>query len=362
MKNCLIIYRGPLQRSRLNLILSTYLEIYGEVDFIWLIPDSKYYHAPTFSEFIDSFNLVEVDLLDASLSKIIFVYNRIIRKLNKKKYNRIVLVGTTSIFFYPTWKKLPCDFFINGIPEERFFHRDTIYNKLKVFLIWKALSFYSVDRLFTVSKYMMEFLKGKVRANYYYSIPSGIYHDQEEIKLSAGNKMVYSGSGAPWQWLNQLSKLWQEIYRLDPSIEFLVVSRDNRTRILSKGLDSNAIKFVQGKNGVEVFNFLQDAKLGFLIRQDHLVNKVSFPIKFGEYMAAGLHVVVSDFDWECADFIKEYGGGLLVSNNELEREAAKIIKLYYSLNIDDKYKAKDLSHILSREVSKRNLQNILLKE
>lgn len=359
MSRSLIIYRGPLQRSRLTLILTAYASVFHKVDFIWLVPHPKFYQEESFKEFIKDFKLNQIELVDGRAKSYFDSCEKIKRRLNLLDYTRLALVGTTSIFFLPRKNGAESDYFINGIPEESFFHQSNWKNRLKVNLIWKSISFYSVDRVFSVSKYMSNYLKTKIKANSYHSIPSGIYHNQAREKLVQGSKMVYSGSGAPWQWLNQLSSLWQEIHRQDPTIEFLVVSRDPRTKILNSGLNPDSIQFVQGFNGDEVFNFLQEGKLGFLLREDHVVNRVSFPIKFGEYLAAGLHVVVSDFEWECADFIKNNGGGILVSNDKIQEESTRIISFFKSLNFQDKLSANSLSSVLSAENSKIMLKSIL---
>lgn len=359
MKNCLIIYRGPLQRSRLSLILTAYSTVYHQVDFIWLVPHPKYYQENGFKEFISQFRLNQIGLIDGRAKNYFNSFKEIKQRLKNLNYSRLALVGTTSIFFLSRKNRVKSDYFINGIPEERFFHQSNWKNKLQVNLIWNSISFFSVDRVFSVSEYMSNYLKTKIKAKSYHSIPSGIYHNQDRDKLIVGNKMVYSGSGAPWQWLSQLSSLWQEIHRQDPTIEFLVVSRDPRTKILNSGLNSDSIQFVQGANGDEVFNCLQEGKLGFLLRKNHLVNKVSFPIKFGEYLAAGLRVVVSDFEWECADFIKKNGGGILVSNHAIETEAKRIIEYFRSLTFDDKIESHELSKVLSRSNSQKELQKIL---
>jgi glycosyltransferase involved in cell wall biosynthesis len=360
MKNCLIIYRGPLQRSRLSLILSTYSEAFQRLDFLWLVPHPKYHNENVFNDFISQFRLNQIHVIDGRLKKYFSATSEIKKKKNDLLYDRLVLIGTTSIFFLPLHSTVDRDYFINGIPEERFFHKSSFKNKIQVFFIWKMISFYSVDRVFSVSKYMSEYLKTKIKAKSYHSIPSGIYHNEAMKNLTLGSRMVYSGSGAPWQWLSQLSSLWQEIHQQDSNIKFLVVSRDPRTKILISGLNPDSIKFVQGINGEEVFSCLQEGSLGFLLRQDHLVNRVSFPIKFGEYLAAGLKVVVSDFEWECADFIRNNGGGLLVINDNLKNEAGRIIQFFKSLNFDDKVESHQLSRGLSRDISKKKLMKILI--
>jgi hypothetical protein len=98
-----------------------------------------------------------------------------------------------------------------------------------------------------------------------------------------------------------------------------------------------------------VHKFLQEGRLGFLIREDNLVNQVSFPIKFGEYLSAGLHVVSSDFNWAISDFIKSNGGGILIENHLIDKSVDEILRYYYGLDYEDSVMASSLSELLSYE-------------
>jgi hypothetical protein len=74
---------------------------------------------------------------------------------------------------------------------------------------------------------MTQHVSKKLKANDFFAIPSGVYHHMRKSEKKNGGKMVYSGSGAPWQWLERLSLIWQKIHKKDSSIEFLVISRDS---------------------------------------------------------------------------------------------------------------------------------------
>jgi len=143
----------------------------------------------------------------------------------------------------------------------------------------------------------------------------------------------YLGTGAPWQALDKLSLLWQEIARQDNSIRFRVISRDPRCRVLARGLDAERIEFVQSEKFEEVAEFLHACEAGFLIREDHIINRVSFPTKAAEYLAAGCWVVVSDLDWDASDYIRRFECGYLVSEEKGAYHAAKgILNFHRSAN------------------------------
>lgn len=104
---------------------------------------------------------------------------------------------------------------------------------------------------------------------------------------------------------------------------------------------------------------MQEGVLGFLIREENIVNHVSFPIKFGEYLAAGLNVIVSDFNWSCADFIKKNGGGLLVDNDDIQGSVNRIIEFYKGLDKKSELKAIGLSKSLRFDNSQQQLIQII---
>jgi hypothetical protein len=144
---------------------------------------------------------------------------------------------------------------------------------------------------------------------------------------------VYLGTGAPWQALDRLALLWKAIHRIDKSIRFRVISRDNRTKILGHAIAPTHIEFVGSDDSHVVARYLHESEVGFLIRRNDIVNVVSFPTKLAEYLAAGCWVVTTRLDWDITDLHRQYQIGYEVGENPDWDESAKDI-LSFRTKID----------------------------
>jgi hypothetical protein len=124
--------------------------------------------------------------------------------------------------------------------------------------------------------------------------------------------LTYQGTGAPWQGLEILSRVWGELARADPGLVFRVISNDARTRVLGAHLPEARIEYRSGDGPADVAALLHECRAGFIIRSPHVANRVSFPTKFGEYVAAGVPVVCSDVGWELTGIVRTTGCGVSV--------------------------------------------------
>lgn len=115
---------------------------------------------------------------------------------------------------------------------------------------------------------------------------------------SEAYKFVYVGGSSKWQSINEMLSLYTSI----------------KTEIDSSSLDifSNDIEYFKEKldhipakvsNSIRIRNLprnillkeLRNYNYGFLIRENHLVNKVASPIKLYEYVAAGIIPVITPY-------------------------------------------------------------------
>ncbi|WP_026947196.1 glycosyltransferase family protein [Algoriphagus marincola] len=363
MKRGLILYRGPLQRSRLRLIILAYQRVCDEIDFIWLLPNEKYHnkdHKP-FEVFIKDFGISQVYIIEAKIFSIFQCRSFVSKIITERKSEFIALVGTSSIFFTPKNSIKKSLWFINGIPEEKLLHSNSFWTKLRIKIFWKSFSLRDYpNRIVTVSDSMGEYLSQIFEASNFFSISSTVPIFEESIELSKKEYLVYSGSGAPWQWLSKLEKIWFHLYSIDPTLRFKVISRDKRVDVLTQKIPkSNFIK-VSAKDSKEVFEHLKDCKLGFLIRQNHLVNRVSSPIKFGEYLGASCLVVASNLDWTITKVINEFYCGLLI-NQDLDELiiAQSVYKYLRNIKEEDYLNSKNAAVQFSLESSVERLSSIL---
>lgn len=326
---CLIIYRGPLERSRLAFIFDSMDPLFDELSFLWLLPHEKFYNENNkrFDEFIIDFPRITYSVISAG-SKDILTDRKKIRQLGKET-DTIVMVGLTTPFFVPNDISLKKIWFINGIPEEKLLHNNTFNVKAGAWLRWNLLkSFAKPDIIITVSTRMSAYVSEYFPDVALFAAPTcvdlSVFKNSE---VNPRNYFTYLGSGAPWQNLALLSKIWQEIHNQNPNIKFRVISRDTRTQILSTGIAPSSIEFVGSENFEEIADFLKESEVGFLIRENNLINRVSFPTKLAEYLASGSWVVASDIDWDISDIIKKYDVGLLINPESKVKEiAAEILE------------------------------------
>ena len=135
-------------------------------------------------------------------------------------------------------------------------------------------------------------------------------------KLVEPITLVYSGSAAKWQNINDLIHLFNLADQIFTSIKFKVVSYelDKIIEIIPSHNElKSKISFISA-DSKEVKNELSVCNCGILLRQNNLINNVSSPLKFAEYMSAGLPVLVSEGIGDTAEFVNKFNVGVIVKN------------------------------------------------
>lgn len=120
---------------------------------------------------------------------------------------------------------------------------------------------------------------------------------------------VYSGSLAGWQSLNLINTFIQNRFSLNDNYKLLFLSESNKDienivakyprRVLCKALTPHKVPF-----------YLQGADYGFLVREESITNKVASPVKFAEYLACGLKVIISDGIGDYTQMVSEENFGM----------------------------------------------------
>lgn len=130
----------------------------------------------------------------------------------------------------------------------------------------------------------------------------------KELRVSLGFKdsdiiLVYSGSTAPWQSFELLEKMLVPVLDKDSRIKVLFLSRDNddNARLKEKYGNRVIVKWLQHK---DVLAHLHCCDYGILVREQSDTNKVASPVKFAEYLYAGLDVLISENLGDFSDFIR----------------------------------------------------------
>lgn len=323
-----IVYRGQLEieRSRIEFIISAASLVCDFIDFIHLSPgigsDEEDLRA-----FVSSFPRVRrAEFVSAPMRRSKSA-RRQLMKLIEKEAPAMVVVGFSA---WPFVRGIPCTAWcINGIPEERLLTSPSRFNRAAVRGSWLGAKTVRPHLTVAVSDPMARLIASRTRSRRIVAIPNAV--DRSTYQIADGQPpthLTYQGGGSPWQGLERLSQVWAEIHALDPDVKFRVISTDTRTRVLGRGLPSSAIDFTSAKDAQGVAALLSEVRLGFLYREPTLVNCVSWPMKFGEYLAAGAPVVVSDCGWDLAEIVKKHDAGLVVSWDAPPRTTAYAITEY----------------------------------
>lgn len=305
------IYRGQLgiERSRIEFLLDVAIKAFGAVDVIHLYPgrDGSLDMWDHFTRLRPG--IASVRLLDARVTRA-----RAIRRALSwihRSGRAVVAVGFSVAAFLPNQR---CDIWcINGIPEERLLTRDTAVSRGLVRLSWAAAKRIRAKLVVTVSQPMSDLMRHRLRTASFIEVPNTVDTTTFQPRTAAERHFVtYLGGASPWQGLERLREVWRALFELDETLRFRVISQDSRASILGEGVPAHAIEFVSTNNPSVIAEWMSEAKLAFLFRAPNLVNQVSWPMKFGEYIAAGVPCIVSRVGWDLETLIKRFGVGTIV--------------------------------------------------
>lgn len=327
----IVLYRGPFQGRRLSFLLEAIGKVHDDLEFIWLNPQfEQNTQLPWFDRFIAERDWIRHHcILDGSRSGLIATV-RYLRQHYAQQSRSVYAVGFTSLWYARALWPNPIVWCIQGIPEEKLMYRNKLVDHLSVAATWRiAQAGPRPNMIVTVSERMAEFAKKHFTGVRCVAAPTcadlKIFRPPEAPKRKY---LTYLGSGAPWQNLGQLNQIWSALYRADKSLRFKVVSKDKRAEVLKSGIPDEAIVITAAEDSNEVAQHLWEAQLGFLIRPPDIVNEVSFPTKFGEYVAAGVPVIATDVGWDFSQIVKQTGCGLLVNWNSTPEVIAQEILAY----------------------------------
>jgi hypothetical protein len=256
---------------------------------------------------------------------------RSLRRGRGQRATLVVAVGFTSLFsarLVPADRLLWC---INGIPEERLLYHDTPRHRLAVKGLWSAARVGRTPAaVLTVSHPMAELVRSRIGDTHAVVVPTVVDRTVFTPRPPGPGRLTYMGSGAPWQDLPLLASVWSALHELEPDLQFKVMTKDPRARVLAEALPPEAVEFVEARGPAAVAEQLRDTELGFVVRRPHVVNEVSYPTKFGEYVASGVGVVTTDIGWDMGELVRTTGCGVVLdvtqSPEQLAEETARFVR------------------------------------
>ncbi|MBI3511424.1 MAG: glycosyltransferase [Bacteroidetes bacterium] len=150
-----------------------------------------------------------------------------------------------------------------------------------------------------------------------------------------GNIVIaYSGSGAGWQSLRQLDEVLQKMFRNNERLCLLMMTKQIPEELQLKKEFPDRVKHIWVEH-TEVNALLSSCDYGWLVREKSVTNEVASPVKFAEYLAAGLKVIISPGLGDYSAFTVENNAGILLHENDMKNISA--------VNMDEKKRMKDLA-------------------
>ena len=151
---------------------------------------------------------------------------------------------------------------------------------------------------------------------------------RQEMKISEHEKLfVYSGSLTKWQNFETIVDLFREINSQIGQSCLIVFTFDieKAQNILKKSLPDGCyrVKFVPNNL---LGTYLSQCDIGFLLRNDSLVNKVSAPIKLKDYLTAHVPIIISDGIGDSSEIIIKYGVGIVLEEMGSQKDLQDFAK------------------------------------
>lgn len=132
--------------------------------------------------------------------------------------------------------------------------------------------------------------------------------------------LVYSGGLSPYQQIPAMLRLWRRLGS-EPDVRFLLLTNDDPQKMPEFVGDVRdfgpALKRLSLPRN-DVLRALAAADVGFMLRDSRELNRSASPVKFAEYVGAGLVVVASPATGDISDLIQSAGIGALVDPDHLE--------------------------------------------
>lgn len=306
------VYRGQLhvELSRIRFLLAATCEAFEHVDIVLLSPGLGA-SASDFEQFGRQFSSVRnISFVSAGRLSTAKVRHEL-RGLIAPDAPALIGIGFSVGAYLP--KRSCVAWCVNGIPEERLLHGTTARNHFAAWIDWRSARRTRAARTIVVSEPMAKLIRRRTEGTPVV-VPNTVDRSQFYNDSSIDpTYLTYQGSGAPWQGLDRLALVWQELHRLDPALRFRVITQDERAKRLAEGLPAEVIEVRSTGDSSEVAAMLREARLGFLFRAPNIVNEVSWPMKLGEYLGAGSPVVVSRCGWDAERLIERFDAGLVVN-------------------------------------------------
>lgn len=253
------------------------------------------------------FYIPRIPILSALIAGVILLMNKI-TIIHAVNYTAVVNAIIIRIVF-----RINYIYDYHGaIPEEMVYQGIWRPNGVKYRLskCVEKKAFYSANSIITISNRSKKYIDSLIGdSNKTRVIPCGIkrdifYYDEnirnecrKTLKIEDKFVIIYNGSISPWNDYSKMMNLIKILMRSDQTVVLIFLTPDPLV-VVQKLMHDYSIcesrTIVLNVLHQQVGKYLQSADLGLLIRKDSFVNEIASPMKFSEYIACGVPVLISN--------------------------------------------------------------------
>jgi glycosyltransferase involved in cell wall biosynthesis len=139
--------------------------------------------------------------------------------------------------------------------------------------------------------------------------------------------VAYCGSLGKWQLARQSLQLFEQIRSLEPLAHFFAVTTQPdamRAAASEVGVPPERMTIVSLPHA-EVAAHLAAADVGLLLRERSVVNEVASPVKFAEYLACGVPVILSEGIGDYSELARRTGVGVVLAHHTSAVDVSKAL-------------------------------------
>lgn len=157
-------------------------------------------------------------------------------------------------------------------------------------------------------------------------------------------KLVYAGGTGSWQSFETIVYLLDKLLEKQSTTEIIFLTKENDSinHLIDKFPNRVQRLWVKPE---EVNEILSNCDYGLLIRDDKVTNNVASPVKFAEYLNAGLSVLISPKIGDFSDFVLSNDCGYLIKDEIPTLEKVNTEKKHHNKNLSDAYFSKNSKRI-----------------
>ncbi|UPR55348.1 glycosyltransferase [Vibrio sp. ED004] len=290
------------------------------------------------------------------------------------KENHIDIVYFRNIFDYLIYSKAASEEGIRTLYDSRSLLFSEVRMKGKLGLPFSYIisllekrAIQNSDYLFTVSNKMSNWIKRNWSRESDFTIPctcdaENFSFDNDfrskirsQLKWNESNVIAYCGGTSAWQRIDEILRLFNELYKRNSNYKFLIITRDTEV-ILDKlkqiDLPESSYYVIFSEHYM-VNKWLSVADASIVMREKTLVNEVASPIKIGEYLCLGLPVICTDGIGDYSNLIYENNAGCIIGDKAEFSEKCLTIKTMFEDLKGAQIKAQELSKLFTKDVESK---------